>query len=70
MKSGLRSLFSIVVILLLQSISLAQTVGFSITDNGEDITGRPQQLYKINIVSGETNYVGDLLMDRKDCINN
>jgi len=69
MKSELRSLLSILVILSLQSIGFSQTVGFSVTDNGQDVTNRPQQLYKINVVTGETNYIGDLLVDRRTCTN-
>ena len=66
MKKLLMALISVFAILSQQVISSAQTIGYSATDNDQDATGRPQQFYKINIVTGETNYLGDLLVDRNN----
>ena len=44
----------------------AQTIGYSATDNDQDATGRLQQFYKININTGETNYLGELAVDRNN----
>ena len=41
-------------------------IGYSITDNDQDVTGRAQQLYRINVVNGDTRYVGDMVVDRND----
>ena len=41
-------------------------IGYSITDNDQDVTHRPQQLYRINLANGDTRYVGDLVVDRND----
>src|SRR5262245_64458636 len=61
-----KAVLALVVILSLQSIGFAQTFGYSATDNDQDATGRPQQFYKINIITGETSYLGDLLVDRNN----
>src|SRR5262245_14797584 len=58
-----KALLALVVILSLQSVGFAQTFGYSATDNDQDATNRPQQFYKINIITGETQYLGDLLVD-------
>jgi hypothetical protein len=50
----------------LQSVGFAQSFGYSGTDNDQDVTNRPQQFYKINIVTGETKYLGDYLVDRNN----
>jgi hypothetical protein len=62
----MKALLTIVLVLSLQSLSFAQTIGYSSTDNDQDVTNRPQQLYRINIVTGETNYKGDWLVDRNN----
>ena len=62
----MKALLVVVVILSLQSISFGQTFGYSGTDNDQDVTNRPQQFYKINIVTGETKYLGDYLVDRNN----
>jgi hypothetical protein len=64
MKKFFQLLVCLVAIISLQSFVVAQTNGYSITDNDQDATNFPQQLYRININSGETKYLGDLLVDR------
>jgi hypothetical protein len=44
----------------------AQTFGYSITDNNSDVTFYFQQLYKINVNTGETTFIGDLTYDRNN----
>jgi len=61
-----RALLAIAVIVSLQSLVFGQTNGYSGTDNDQDVTNRPQQFYKINIVTGETKYLGDYLVDRNN----
>lgn len=62
-KNLVKSLLSIALIVSLNSITWAQ-VGYSITDNDQDVTGFEQQLYRINAVNGSTTYLGDLTLDR------
>ncbi|HKE59561.1 MAG TPA: hypothetical protein VKB46_22780 [Pyrinomonadaceae bacterium] len=59
-------LLAIVMVFSLQSVGFAQTFGYSGTDNDQDVTNRPQQFYKINIITGETKYLGDYLVDRNN----
>lgn len=47
-----------------EAAAFAQNFGYSIADNDQDATNFAQQLYRINIGSGETNYLGDLSIDR------
>jgi hypothetical protein len=65
MKSR-KALLAIAVIFSLQSITFGQTNGYSGTDNDQDVTNRPQQFYRINVVTGETKYLGDYLVDRNN----
>ncbi len=64
MKKFFQTLMCVVAMASLQTFVVAQTNGYSITDNDQDATNYPQQLYRININSGETRYLGDLLVDR------
>src|SRR4030095_9334990 len=61
-----KALLAIVMMFSLQSVAFAQTFGYSGTDNDQDVTNRPQQFYKINIITGETKYLGDYLVDRNN----
>ncbi|MFN0279222.1 MAG: hypothetical protein ACKVRN_11545 [Pyrinomonadaceae bacterium] len=66
MKNFLKIFLCITVMISMQNMAFGQTIGYAIVDNDQDGTNLPQQLYKINIVSGETKYVGDLLIDRNN----
>src|SRR5215813_2945900 len=66
MKNLLKALLCILALVLQLATASAQTIGYSGTDNDQDATNRPQQFYKINIVTGETNYLGDYLVDRNN----
>jgi hypothetical protein len=65
MKNFVNALCCMAVILSMITSASAQ-IGYSITDNDQDATGRPQQLYRINVQNGDTRYVGDLVVDRND----
>jgi hypothetical protein len=65
MKSILRIMTAIVLIASIQMVGFAQSlIGYSVTDNNNDVTNRPQQFYSINVGSGATTYLGDLVQDR------
>ncbi len=65
MRSMRTTCIAILVMVSLQVTAIAQsTTGYSIVDNNQDNTQRPQQLYSINVVNGTTNYMGDLVIDR------
>lgn len=66
MKNILRVLTAIVLTATIQTAGFAQgsTIGYSIVDNNHKTSGRPQQLYGINVINGETTYIGDLVIDR------
>src|SRR5262245_52484243 len=65
MKNFVKALCCMAVIASMLTQAAAQ-IGYSITDNDQDATGRPQQLYRINVANGDTRYVGDLVVDRND----
>ncbi|HKR13998.1 MAG TPA: hypothetical protein VJT15_18190 [Pyrinomonadaceae bacterium] len=56
----MKVLTCLLAILSLQVPALAQTA-YSIVDNNQDVTLRRQQLYRINVLSGDTQYIGDLV---------
>jgi hypothetical protein len=62
MKKALRVVVTLLVIASLHSAALAQ-LGYSVTDNNQDATGRNQQLYEINVANGTTTYIGELAID-------
>ena len=66
MKQLIKFLICAAVVLSVQTIVSAQSFGYSITDNDQDATLYPQQLYRINVQTGETKYLGDLLVDRNN----
>ncbi len=63
MKIMIKVLACFIVIASLQAATFAQ-IGYSITDNDQDVTNFAQQLYRINVANGETTYLGDLSIDR------
>lgn len=63
MKNLVKSLLSVSLIVSLNMVTWAQ-IGYSITDNDQDVTGFEQQLYRINAANGQTTYLGDLVVDR------
>jgi hypothetical protein len=65
MKKLLTTLFCALAVISQQSIAMAQ-FGYSIVDNDQDATNRPQQFYRINYLTGETKYLGELLVDRNN----
>ena len=60
MKKRTKVLVCLLAILSLQTPVWAQTA-YSIVDNNQDVTLRRQQLYRINVVNGDTFYIGDLV---------
>jgi hypothetical protein len=65
MKNFIKALCCIAIIGSMFTSTFAQ-IGYTITDNDQDVTSRPQQLYRVNVANGDTRYVGDLVVDRND----
>lgn len=62
MKRIVQAVVTVLVIASLHTAALAQ-LGYSISDNNQDSTGRNQQLFEINVANGTTNYIGELAID-------
>ena len=61
MKNAIRIFGCMLVLASLQSTIFGQNFAYSITDNNQDASGRRQQMYRINVVNGETTYLGDMI---------
>lgn len=61
MKNAIRIFGCMLVLASLQSTIFGQNFAYSITDNNQDATLRRQQMYRINVVNGETTYLGDMV---------
>src|SRR5262245_59553743 len=62
----MKMLITVALVLAASSPSFGQSFGYSVTDNDQSSSVFPQQFYKINIITGETKYLGDLLVDRNN----
>lgn len=61
MKNAIRIFGCMLVLASLQSTIFGQNFAYSITDNNQDASSRRQQMYRINVVNGETTYLGDMI---------
>ncbi len=61
MKNNFRVLACLIVMLSMQSLTFGQNFAYSIADNNQDASGRRQQMYRINVANGETEYLGDMV---------
>jgi len=61
MKNIFKTIACMLVLLSLTTVSFAQNLAYSVTDNNQDASSRRQQFYQINVSNGETAYLGDLV---------
>ena len=61
MKNIFKTVTCVLILLSLSTVSFAQNLAYSVTDNNQDASSRRQQFYQINVSNGETTYLGDLV---------
>ncbi|MBK8464739.1 MAG: hypothetical protein IPL32_02830 [Chloracidobacterium sp.] len=66
MKNFFKIFLCITVMVSMQTVAFGQTFGYMVSDNDQDATNFPQALFRVNLASGETKYLGDLLVDRNN----
>ena len=61
MKNTFKIFTTLLTFLSMASMIMGQNIAYSITDNNQDASGRRQQMYQINVGTGETTYMGDMV---------